>query len=121
MICLQRLDDTNDIVERWSSLFLDIIDKHLPLKQHRVKCKQQPKWLNGEIIEAIKTRDRYKSINDNEQYKIWRNKICSLIKQSKKHQYSEILNENANNPASVWKLFKKLGQVNVRTVMGYFH
>ena len=29
--------------------------------------------------------------------------------QSKKHQYSEILNENANNPASVWKLFKEIG------------
>ena len=66
---IKIFDDTNDIVESWSSLFLDIIDKHLPLKQHRVKRKQQPKRLNGEIIEAIKTRDRYKSINDNEQYK----------------------------------------------------
>ena len=39
-------NNANDIVESWSSLFLDIIDKHLPLKQHHVKCKQQPKWLN---------------------------------------------------------------------------
>ena len=37
------------------------------------------------------------------------NKVCSMIKLSKKHQYSEILNENANNPASVWKLFKEIG------------
>ena len=41
--------DTNYIVESWSSLFLDNIDKYLPLKQHRVKRKQQPKWLNREI------------------------------------------------------------------------
>ena len=102
-------DDTNEAVETWSSLFLDIVDKHLPLKQHRVKRQQQPKWLTGEIIDAIRTRERYKSINDNEQYKIWRNKVCSMIKQSKKRQYSEILNENANNPASVWKLFKEIG------------
>ena len=60
------------------------------------------KWLTGEIIDAIRTRERCKSTNDNEQYKIWR-------KQTKKHQYSEILNENANNPASVWKLFKEIG------------
>ena len=33
-----------------------------------------------------------------------------MIKQSKKHQYSEILNENANNPASIWKLFKEIGE-----------
>ena len=102
-------DDTNDTVETWSSLFLDIVNKHLPLKQHRVKHKQQPKWLTGDIIDAIKTRDRYKAINNNEQYKIWRNKVCSTIKQSKKLQYSEILNENNNNPASVWKLFKEIG------------
>ena len=32
-----------------------------------------------------------------------------MIKQSKKHQYFEIFNENAENPASVWKLFKEIG------------
>ena len=106
---IKLFDDTNDTVETWSSLFLDIVNKHLPLKQHRVTHKQQPKWLTGDIIDAIKTRDRYKAINNNEQYKIWRNKVCSMIKQSKKLQYSEILNENNNNPASVWKLFKEIG------------
>ena len=67
------------IVETWSSLFLDFADKHLPMKQHRVKRQQQPKWLTGEITDAIRTREMYKSINDNEQYKIWRNKVCSMI------------------------------------------
>ena len=88
-------DDTIDVVETWSSLFLDIADKLGPLKQHRVKRQQQPKWLTCEIIDAIRTRERYKSINDNEQYKFWRNKVCNMIKLSKKQQYSEILNENA--------------------------
>ena len=106
---IKMFDDTNDVVETWPSLFLDIADKHLPLKQHRVKRRQQPKWLTGEIIDANRTRESYKSINDNEQYKFWRNKVCNMIKQSKKQQYSEILNENAKNPASVWKLFKEIG------------
>ena len=35
-------DDTNSVVETWSSLFLDIADKHLPLKQHKVKRQQHP-------------------------------------------------------------------------------
>ena len=30
-------DGRNDVVKTWLSLFLDIADKHLPLKQHRVK------------------------------------------------------------------------------------
>ena len=79
-----HIDDTNEAAQTWSSQFLDIADKHLPLKQHRVKSQQQPKRLTGEIIDAIRTRERYKYINDNEQYKIWRNNICSMIKQSKK-------------------------------------
>ena len=39
----------------------------------------------------------------------WRNKVVSLIKQSKKDQYSAIINENNNNPGSIWKLFKEIG------------
>ena len=61
------------------------------------------------IIEAMRTRDRYKSLNDDLQYKIWRNKVVSLIKQSKKAQYTAIIDENNNNPSSVWKLFKEIG------------
>ena len=99
----------NDIVETWSTLFCDIVDKHLSLRKHRVKRKQQPKWLTANIIDAFKTRDRFKSVNSEEQYKIWRNKVNKMIKVSKKQQYSEIINENDKNPASVWKLFKELG------------
>ena len=32
-----------------------------------------------------------------------------MIPASKKKQYSEIMNENVNNPTSVWKLSKELG------------
>ena len=101
--------DIVKIVETWSSLFSDIVDKHLPLRKHCVKRKHQPKWLSADIIEAFKTRDRFKSLNNQEQYKIWRNKVSKMIKVSKKRQYSEIINEIVNNPASVWKLFKEMG------------
>ena len=108
-------DDTNNVVETWSSLFFDIADKHLHLKKHKIKGQQQPKWLTVEIVDAIsRTHERYKSINDNEQYKFRRNKVCNMIKQSKEQQYSEILNDNAKNPASVWKLFKEIGQVSLK-------
>ena len=63
-------------------MFIEIVDKHLPLKTLRVKHKQQPKWLTRDIIEAIKTRDRYKSLNDDIHYRSLQNKVVSLIKQS---------------------------------------
>ena len=82
---IKLFDDTNDVVDTWSTMFLNIVDKHLPLKSQRVKHKQQLKWITPEIIEAIKTRDRYKSIINETQYKIWRNNVVMLIKESKKH------------------------------------
>ena len=32
-----------------------------------------------------------------------------MITTSKKRQYSEIINENVNNPFSVWEHFKEIG------------
>ena len=102
-------EDTNDVVDTWSSLFLSIVDKHLPLKTHRVKFKQQPKWVTPDIIDAMKTRDRYKALNNDTQRKLWRNKVISLIKKSKKAQYSALITENNNKPGSICKLFRKIG------------
>ena len=65
--------------------------------------------VNNDIIEAIKTIDRYKNLNDDIHYRSWWNKVVSLIKQSKKAQYSAIINENNNNQCSIWKLFKEIG------------
>ncbi len=58
---IKVFDDTNEVVETWSSMFLNIVDKHPPMKTHRVKHSQQPKWITPEIIDCIKTRDKYKA------------------------------------------------------------
>ena len=76
---------------------LKVVDSHLPVKQHRVKNKRQPKWLTPEILDAVKTRDQFKSINNDQQYKIWRNKVTKLINDSKKQQYKALIEENNNN------------------------
>ena len=79
------------------------------MKEHRVKNKQQPKWLTPEIMDAMKTRDRYKALNNDQQYKLWRNKVNKLIKESKNIQSRSLDEENNNQPSNVWKIFKELG------------
>ena len=76
----------DDILEAWTDLFLEIVDNNVPLKQHRVKHENQPKWLTPEILDAIKTRDRYKAMGNENDYKIWRNKVTHLIRKSKKRK-----------------------------------
>ena len=67
---IKVFDDANDVLDKWSSMFMEIVNRHLPLKKHRVKYKQQPKFLRSDIIDAIKTRHHYKSLNDEDWYKI---------------------------------------------------
>ena len=50
---IRVFDNVDDALNTWYSLFTDVIDKHVPLKQHRVKNRLTP-----EIIENIKARDR---------------------------------------------------------------
>ena len=37
---IKIFDDTDDIMEAWLDLFLQVVDKHIPIKQHRVKQKK---------------------------------------------------------------------------------
>ena len=105
---IKIFDDPNDALDAWTYLFIDIVDQHIPVKKHRVKYKNQPQWLIPEIIDSIKTRDRYKAIGNEDMFKLWRNKVTSLIRKSKKSRYEAFLEEN-NSPNSIWKLFKEVG------------
>ena len=106
---IKLFDDTDDILEAWLDLFLQVVDKHVPLKQHRVKHKNQPQWLSSEILDAMKCRDRHKSLGNHDEYKVWRNKVIKLIQNGKKTQYQTYISNNTGNPSSIYKLFKEVG------------
>ena len=106
---IKIFDDTDDIMEAWLDLFLQVVDKHIPIKQHRVKQKNQPQWLSPEILDAMKCRDRHKSIGNEDEYKLWRNKTIKMIQKAKRVQYQTFLDNNKNNPSSIFKIFQEVG------------
>ena len=57
----------------------------------------------------MKTRDHFKAIGNNFQYKAWQNKVVKLIQQSKKLNYQKLIEDGKNQPTTVWKLFNELG------------
>ena len=57
--------------------FLQAVEQHVPINQHTVKRKNQPDWISLEILDAIKTRDKHKSLGNMDEYKFWRNKVIS--------------------------------------------
>ena len=95
--------DANEALEIFTTLFMSALQSHAPKKSRRVKHHVQPNWINPQILQAIKTRDKHKKDKNIEQYKHWRNKVKSLINQSKTDYFSETINNNHNNPRQLWK------------------
>ena len=51
----------------------------------------------AETLEAMKCRDRHKSLGNDNEYKIWRNKVIKLINNSKKVQYQTFIDNQRTN------------------------
>ena len=106
---VKLFDDIDYILDAWLDLFLQVVEQHMPIKQHRVKRKNQPDWISPEILDAIKTRDRHKSLGNADEYKLWRNRVISLIKGAKPDQYQSFIENNKCKPGSIYKIFQEVG------------
>ena len=106
---VENFDDVNKMLSVWNTMFLEIVNKHAPLKQHTVKKTRQPGWLTPEIIDIMKERDKCK-INDLiQQYKNLRNTVTLMIKTAKQEINNIKLDEGKDDPRSIWKLFREFG------------
>ena len=57
---IAAFDKVDDMVQTWNDLFLEIVNKHAPIKTNREKRKHQPEWLTSEILDLMKERDKCK-------------------------------------------------------------
>ena len=104
--------NVNESLKCFSEKMNSIIDRHVPIRQHRVKKMHQPDWLNSEIIDAMKSRDKFKIRGDIVNYKLYRNKVTALIYDAKRSAYEKKINDGQNDPSSIWKLFKEFRNPN---------
>ena len=106
---IESFNDIDSMIDTWYSMFTAVVDMHAPVKTQRVKRNIQPDWLTSEILDSMKERDKCKKSGNLELYKTLRNKISSLIKESKKATYKSKIDEGKNDPRSIWKIFKEFG------------
>ena len=98
-----------EALDKFTPLFLSVLEKHAPKKSRRVKHEIQSNWINPEIVQAIKTRNIRKiKILNNTKYG---ETVKSLINQSKTNYLSETISNNHNNPRQLWRnLHDKTGK-----------
>ena len=95
-------EDPNVALDLFETFFQSEMNSHAPKKTRRVKRTLQPNWINADILDAIKSRDKLKG-NNTEQYRQWRNKVKTLIQKAKTDSYSDTINNNQENPRQLWK------------------
>ena len=100
--------------EKWKAVFLNIVDKHAPLKQSRLRNRRSP-WLIRDIVSLMRKRDllKCKAMNTNEsndwiEYKKARNTTNNVIKQSKASYYKEACILNKDNPRKLWSTINEV-------------
>ena len=105
---IDNFDQPDNALEFFLQLFTDTLNKHAPIKQKRVKHRNQPDWFNEDIEHAILSRNKAKQLGNMNQFKFWRNKVKSLAFNSKKQFYSKSINDNTKNPKALWKNLQAL-------------
>ena len=98
--------DPDKALNFWISTFVEIYDKHAPIRIQRVKHNPKPPWITEEILKEMKIRDQFKAKNSVE-FKEQRNKVTSIIRKAKYKYYQELISNN-KNPKSVWNAINKL-------------
>ena len=113
-LVVNKTDDVNVMVEKWSSLFSAVIEKHAPTREMRVSDRNSP-WINTEIKLLMKSRDKLKkaavknkSSSLMEDYRKVRNRVNSLNILLKQQYFMDKISENKGNMKECWKITSKL-------------
>ena len=104
--------DVNDAWSIWHSTFMSIINHHAPMKCKRIRGNSLP-WLDGEIIQLMRQRDRAHKIakcsgsqNNWDVYKKLRNSVTDQIRCKKSEHFISTIEENKGNSSVMWKKLK---------------
>ena len=106
-------DDLDDQVHVFSSLFLDVLNDHAPIKRIKIKSRPNP-YITPEIRQLMRTRDKWhkSAIKTKDQlhwnaYRFFRQEVKREIRHAEmEHVRTELQNSNGNSN-SIWKVLNR--------------
>ena len=102
---IYALSDPDAALDLWYSKFKRIFDKHAPMVFKRVRKKFQSKWLNKEIAQLRSKRNFFHQRKDFVNYKFYRNKLTSKLRESKSDYFSHAI-ASGKRTSELWKHLK---------------
>lgn len=104
--------NVNDAWSTWSTMFIDMCNKHAPFKENKIKA-YLPEWVTSDFLQLSKDKEYYynkaNKTNDPldwDKAKALRNKVNNLSKTLKKNYYHNEIENNINNSKKLWKTIK---------------
>ena len=114
-LCTREYSDLNELTSSYNSTLTSLLDKHVPMKEKVVVCRQRLPWFNSEIKCAIRTRRkaerkwrRTKSPQDFRAFKGARNRATFVMNGARCEYYSNIIAENSSNQRNLFRTTKSL-------------
>ena len=97
--------DVDNLFSSFYNKFNKIVNKYAPLKAlSKRKAKQLCKpWITKGLSVSIRIKNKLYASGDISNYKVYRNKICSLMRISKQQYYFKFFNTNLTNMKKTWE------------------
>ena len=107
----------NEIWLQWKTFFLDILEKHMPNMQIKIKGNRIL-YVNSDVKEMIRQRDYLRARANKMGSNILRQAHCNLrnkvnytLKQLRKNYYTDKIEENKDNLKKTWQILREaMGQ-----------
>lgn len=109
-----QTSDPEHVFSIFYEIFIPVINKHAPLRRKRVQHQTLPGWLSGEIVEAMKARDKAKKQKNYKLFKTLRNRVSTLVRDAKKKHFSKLINNN-NDTTSLWRAMNAITHKNSKS------
>ena len=107
---IDNKENVDAMWECWKSLFVQVLDKHAPLKTRRVRKRGSVPWINKDVRKKLFERDflKRKAIKTNDEsdwnkYKSSRNSANFALRQAKREYYITKFQNPKTNPRHAWQ------------------
>ncbi len=108
------IDNVDDALCKWQSLFNEACDKNAPFKTKRIKG-HLPEWVDNDFLALCKDRDylyaKAHKTNDQDDWKkakSVRNRVNNMKFYLKKKYCERSINDNMHDSKNLWKSLKKI-------------
>ena len=102
-----QITNPHEAFQYWHNTVLDVLNRHAPLRQKRVKHAFKPSWYTKEVEAAVNKKTQLKLEKRFTEFKIQCEYEKKLIEKSKKQHFERLI-ENGKSTSTLWRAMNSI-------------